>query len=396
MMRRTSIGKRFWFTRAVVASLLATVLLVLSMARDSRAEEPRFQAPRDMPDSIALAEAVVIPALPSTFKTRNEGWITFSFPASQEGRVNVLLEAANDARAELAAELGRPVLDKVEVRIARTFEELASLAPIGMPPPDYAEGVAYARLRLVIISLVAPNSAEPPVLPEVLKHELAHVALFDAVGGHPVPRWFNEGYAVHASGESSLVRTRTLWTATLSKRLLPMSDLDRSFPAHSDLAAIAYAQSADFVRFLLRRQDRARFNMFIERIERGENFDRAITDAYASDLRRLEFQWREEVNKRFSWAPVILGGGLLWIGAFVLVGLGFLKRRRDTKRTLARWAREEAEEDRRARIERERPPVHVIISHRDPAASFPAPPVRGPEGEPAPKVEHDGRWHTLH
>ncbi|MBI5537173.1 MAG: hypothetical protein HY898_30905 [Deltaproteobacteria bacterium] len=396
MNGRISKRKLFWFTRAIALSLLAALVLVLSLARSTRADEPKLLAPRDMPDVSMPAEAIVIPSPPSTFKSRDEGWIRFSYPSSQEGRISYLLEAANDVRAELAAELGRPVLDQVDVRIARTFEEMAALAPVGMPPPDYAEGVTYARLRLVIISLVAPNSSEPPNLTEVLKHELAHQALHDAVGGHAVPRWFNEGYAVHASGESSLVRTKTLWTATLAKRLLPMSDLDRSFPAHSDLASIAYAQSADFVRYLLRRQDRARFNMFIERLERGEPFDRAITDAYSSDLRRLEFQWREELNKRFSWAPVILGGGLLWIGAIVLVGLAFLKRRRDTRKTLARWAREEAEEDRRAKEARERPPVHVIISHRDQALSFPAPPVRAANGEPVPKVEHDGRWHTVH
>jgi hypothetical protein len=396
MTSRKHYPARPWWLRTFAAPVLAMLVVLTSLVSLARADEPRISAPRDMPELQATTEAVAIPPVPSTFKSRDEGWIVFSFPASQEGRIQSLVEAAQEVRGTLTEELGRPVLGRVEVRIARTTEEMASLAPIGMPPPDYAEGVAYARLRLVIISLVAPNAAEPPVLPEVLKHELAHVALFDAVGGHSVPRWFNEGYAVHASGESSLVRTRTLWTATLAKRLLPMGDLDRSFPAHSDLAAIAYAESADFVRFLLRRQDRTRFNMFIERLEKGEDFDRAITDAYASDLRRLEFQWREEITKRYSWAPVLLGGGLLWMGAIVLVGIAWVRRRRDMRKTLAKWASEEAEEERRIQQEREPPPVRVVISHRDPMASFPAPLTRNSDGAVVPKVEHAGRWHTIH
>jgi hypothetical protein len=248
----TPLGKRSRRSvAALLATLMAAVVLMVTSWGGARADEPKFAAPRDVPDAIAPPDAVVIPALPRTFKTRDAGWIRFAFPASQEGRVNALLEAANEVKADLGEELQRPVLDWVEVRVARTFEEMAALAPVGMPPPDYAEGVAYARARLIVISLVAPNAAQPPVLPEVLKHELAHVALFDALGGHMVPRWFNEGYAVHASGESSIVRTRTLWMATLGKRVLPMSDLDRTFPDSSDLTAIAYAQSADFVRFLL-------------------------------------------------------------------------------------------------------------------------------------------------
>jgi len=394
--------RRSWVRRsaaALFAAVMAALLLIATSWSGAHADEPKFVAPRDVPDAVAPPDAVVIPALPASFKSRDEGWIRFSYPASQEGRIKALVEEANEVKADLAAELQRPVLDFVEVRVARSFEEMAALAPVGMPPPDYAEGVAYARARLVIISLVAPNSAQPPVLPEVLKHELAHVALFDAVGGHMVPRWFNEGYAVHASGESSIARTRTLWMATLGKRVLPMSDLDRTFPDSSDLTAIAYAQSADFVRFLLRKQDRARFAMFIERLGQGDRFDAAISDSYSSDLRRLEFQWREENNKRFSWAPVILGSSMLWVGALGLVVVAWVKRRRDTRRRLARWAKEEAAEDRRVREAAllQRPPIHVIIRNRgDVPVAFPAPSVQARNGEVILKIEHDGRWHTVH
>jgi hypothetical protein len=393
------VGTRSHRRAAALFAALIAVLMVLLSWDTAHAQEPRYSAPRDVPDAIAPPDAVVIPPLPPTYKTRDEGWVRFAFPASQEGRVKPLLEAANEVKADLAAELQRPVLDWVEVRIARTFEEMSSLAPVGMPPPDYAEGVAYARARLIVISLVAPNAAQPPILTEVLKHELAHVALFDAVGGHAVPRWFNEGYAVHASGESSLVRTRTLWMATLGKRVLPMSDLDRTFPDSSDLTAIAYAQSADFVRFLLRKQDRARFAMFIERLQKGDSFDASIADSYSSDLRRLEFQWREELNKRFSWAPVLLGSSMLWVGAFGLVIVAWAKRKRDTRRKLARWALEEAAEDRRAReaAQQQRSPIHVIIRNRgDAPVGFPAPSVQAKNGEVILKVEHDGRWHTVH
>jgi hypothetical protein len=380
--------------RRLAVWLLAAMLALFGWVGAAWAEDPRELAPRDMPD-ILMPSGAEVPPVPSTFTTREDGWIRISYPPSEHGRVDGWLQAAHQVRAELTEELGRPVLERVEVRIARDFREMASLTPIGAPPPDYAEGVAYARSRLVLVSLVAPNSSEPPRIDEVLKHELAHVALFDAVGGRPVPRWFNEGYAVHASGESSLVRTRTLWTATLGKRVLPMSDLDRSFPAHSDMASIAYAQSADFVRFLLRRQDRARFVMFIDRLAQGDEFESAISDSYSADLRRLEFQWREEITKRYSWAPVIVGGGFVWLGAVVLVALAWVRRRRQTRKTLARWEREELAEERRKRELRQPPLAVQMVIAREQPAGFPAPTSR-PSMDTATKVEHDGRWHTLH
>ena len=59
---------------------------------------------------------------------------------------------------------------------------MARLAPPESPPPKYAVGVAYPALKLVLVSLVDPKSFEGTDLVEVLKHELAHVALEDAAG----------------------------------------------------------------------------------------------------------------------------------------------------------------------------------------------------------------------
>jgi hypothetical protein len=386
------LARRLWLAMAL------GILALLAAAPSALAQSGAVAvSPRDVPDLGApSADPALVPQVPASFVVRDAGWIRFAYPASAHGRVQPLVEAAIDVREALASELGRPVLERLEVRIVRSFDEMTALAPVGFPPPDYAVGVAYARFRLVLISLVAPGSVEPPVLPEVFRHELAHVALHDAVGGRPVPRWFNEGFAVHASGESSMVRAKTLWSATLSKRLLPMGDLDRSFPASSDLASVAYAQSADFVRFLLRRQDRGRFAMFVERLGRGEAFDAAMTDAYATDTRTLELQWRDEVSKRYSWVPVLLGGGVFWVGAFGVIGFGWWRRRRQHRLTLERWAREEAAEDRRRELAARAQTLDEPLATDVGAEARPTPAVMKRTEAGVPMIEHDGRWHTLH
>ncbi len=94
----------------------------------------------------------------------------------------------------------------------------------------------------------------------------------------------------------------------------PLADLDRGFPAGGYEVSIAYAESADFVRFLMRDADRARFGSFVERMRAGAGFDRALEDAYGTDLRKLEYEWREDMGHHFSVIPMLTGGGVL-VGA---------------------------------------------------------------------------------
>jgi len=208
-----------------------------------------------------------------------------------------------------------------------------------------------------------------------------HVGLFDATQGHHVQRWFNEGLAVQLSGESSFLRMRTLWDATLSKTLIPLADLDKSFPDENTKVSIAYAESADFVRFLLRDEDRARFGSLIERVRKGTAFDRALSDAYSDSTRKLEYQWHEELDKRFSFWPVLTGSSMLWAIIMGMLLVAWVRRRRKAKETLARWAKEEAEEDaRRAAVVEAAAMSNVeFVARRS-----------------IPTIQHDGEWHTLH
>src|SRR5690606_7147214 len=156
------------------------------------------------------------------FSTHDGGWIQFAYQASSRARVEPLKAAADRIREELRDLLGADVLQRVHVRVGRTVGEMQTLAPPGVGYPKYASGVAYSEIGLVLLTEQPRYPNEDHNLLQVFRHELAHVALHDAVGQGSVPRWFNEGFAVHASGEAVTARMQTLWTATLSDRLLPL------------------------------------------------------------------------------------------------------------------------------------------------------------------------------
>lgn len=338
------------------------------------------------------------PDPPAGFNRHDAGWIHFAYPPEARQRIQRLIDAADGARAELNQRLGGPpVLNDVHVRIARTAGEMTTLAPENAPYPKYASGVAYPDLGLVLITLDPRHPNERHDIVETFKHELAHIALHESVKGHDVPRWFNEGFAVYVSGEGSLPRLQTLWTASLARNIIPFDRLERSFPNDAILASIAYAQAADIVRYLVRTQEQYRFDGLVSRIARGMTFDQALVASYGIDRWTLESEWREDIARRYTFWPVLTGSTVLWMGIVGLFFFAYRRRKARSIRILERWRRDEAAEDAllaAAALSKQR--VHIVVTSPTSPISTPPPrPTLGSDAE-IPKIEHDGSIHTLH
>ena len=387
-----------------VAVLLAILFAPVARAQDVREGttlvnpiERAGEAGHTPGDAPRLeGELPKIPPPPASFNTYDGGWIRFAYPPGVRERVQPLIAQADDARADLKARLGQNVLDAVWVYIARTPGEMATLAPPNAPYPKYAAGVAYSQLGLILLTITPVEPGATHDLNQIFRHELAHVALHDAAPARPLPRWFNEGFAVFVSGESSFVRMQTLFKATVSDNLIPLRQLEHSFPADAAKADVAYAEAADVVRFLVRQQDRHRFTSMVERVKKGQAFESALSDAYGTDLSNLEYEWREDVARRYTFWPVFFSGSMVWGLALGLFVWGWRRKKKQSKKTLERWAREEAAEDdlkQRPQGDEEQGRVHIVLAR--PAQR---PPPMGPTASDPdiPKVEHDGRWHTLH
>jgi hypothetical protein len=273
---------------------------------------------------------------------------------------------------------------------------MEGLAPEGAPFPTYASGVAYPELGLVLITLTPRYPGTDHDVSEIFRHELSHVALYDAVLGKPVPRWFNEGFAVLASGETSTKRLWTLWTATLADTILPLHDLERTFPSDEGRAEIAYAQAVDLVRYMIRDQEEHRFRSLIGHLRDGNALDASVRDSYGVELGTLEHEWREDIAKRYTFWPILFSGTAVWGTILGLSVWGWRRRRQRARVTLERWEKEEAAEDARLRrLQAEaQPRIHIVLARQSLPAVTPIPMANEPPE--VPKVQHDGQWHTLH
>jgi hypothetical protein len=372
-------GSGRWCVLALAA--LATTAALLS-PHGAAAGPPR---PYDAP--AVDVQRTPVPEVTPDYDTSEEAGVKLVSHPTVGARAHTLLARALAVRTELSAELGRDVLGSVEIRVAGAPVQVAGLSPGALPPG--ASSGAFAGARLVVMSLGAPGALEPTDLDERLRHELAHLALDEAAhldAAHDVPRWFHEGYALHVSGEDAAQRAEALTLASLRDQLLSLEDVDARFPEGPPGASLTAAEAADFVRFLIEppRGGRDAFPAFVERLREGEAFEGAIVSAYGADLRRVELSWRREVAKRYGFVPVFAGATLLWM----VVALGVMVQNR---RIAARRVRVSENPLPAAERLHAREPDHPRLPAEEDDLAQAIPP--DPE---VPKIEHGGRWYTLH
>jgi hypothetical protein len=291
----------------------------------------------------AAAQSLALPVVVHTEGAVVRAEAGMEAPAARTAR------RARAALAAIAADLpGLAVPRWVEIRLVKRSEDLAAAAPPGRSPPPWAIGVAYPEDGVVVVAY--RRGPVPADLDSVVVHELAHLALGAALGRR-APRWLHEGFAYLHSSDFSLDRTRTLTGMAWSGNVIPLADLDRSFPAAENEAARAYAQSYDFVAYLARRGrsltpdddgNRWAFRDFLVALGDGATLEQAARKSFSAGMSDLFDEWRESLRDRYFILPAGMLGLFVWVVAAVLLVLAFLRKRRLGRATLARWAEEEA------------------------------------------------------
>ena len=238
--------------------------------------------------------------------------------------------------------LPRPAA-KVLILIAPDRQRFAEL--IGPFAPEYGAAIAVpAEQRIVMQGSHAGSDAGNPLV--VLRHELAHLALHEAMGNLPT-RWFDEGYASFAAGEWG--REEVIVTnLALAWRGLPSLDaLEEAFAGGPGRASGAYALAHRAVVELAALDQQRGLTMFFRYWrERGE-LDAAIRGAYGMTQSQFEERWRRQTRRRYGalaiFADLTIGALILVV---VLVPLHIARRKRDRERLATMAATESAAEAR--------------------------------------------------
>ncbi len=193
--------------------------------------------------------------------------------------------------------------------------------------PGWGAGAAFPGANTIV--LVRGGDIH-----QVLRHEMAHLTLRNAVGR--VPLWFDEGYASRAAGEwGRLEALRVNW-AMVRGRVPTLIRLNRNLRAGSATARASYALATTAVLFLERLGGERGLEPLMQALKSTGDLDRALRRSYGLTLDQFEGLWLRELKSRYGWLLLATSFSAFWsVTAAGLVPLWARRRRRDRLRRAA-------------------------------------------------------------
>ena len=254
------------------------------------------------------------------------GRFVFVARAADSALARVMLEAAE--RRDTFPGRARP---RARVHVDVAPDEAAFRALIGPSAPEWGAAVAFPRSQRIVMQgrFIGAEVGDPL---EILRHELAHLALHEALGELP-PRWFDEGYASYAAGEWDRDETLTTNFALVLRGVPSLEALDEGFYAGAQRATGAYALAYRAVAELAALDRERGLALFFERWRETRSMDAAMRSAYAITYDGFEKRWQSRTRRRFGALALVADLALVGIGVLaVLVPLQQARRRRVRQR----------------------------------------------------------------
>jgi hypothetical protein len=208
--------------------------------------------------------------------------------------------------------------------------------------PAWGAAVAEPGSRTILLR------ADQDDLPRTLRHELAHLALHEAVSVR-VPLWFDEGYAAWAAGEWERFGGLELNLSVVRGALPSLGALDGALRGSASTADAAYALAASAVTELARRNPTGTLTPLLQRLEYGDDFDAAVLATTGLRIDRFEEEWHRAVRRRYTLGQWLIAGGGWAVMAVLVLWLVRRRRRADRVRRAALdigWVVEPETEDR--------------------------------------------------
>lgn len=236
-------------------------------------------------------------------------------------------------------ELGTVLTDTVTIRLVTEFGARNDF-PVAQPEP-WVAGIAIPELSTISLR-GSSGQGGLTVLRQVLRHELAHLALAAATGGN-TPRWLQEGYAQFAAGAWGAGEAWRLQVAFMHGDA-SLHALALRFPRQRQAAALAYLLSYTAVAELHDLSGEAGLRGTFQRLAAGDDFDAALRSVYGLTETQFEEKWRRDVAGRYGWLYVLSRASLFWVAlTLALLVFGWRRRRYNRMRWEALLRAEAAE-----------------------------------------------------
>ncbi len=214
-------------------------------------------------------------------------------------------------------------------------------SPLAEEMPRWVAGYARGDRRTVVLFPARVPSYPDRNLRTLLRHEVAHVLVWEAAGGRAVPRWLNEGIATVAAREWGLEDRARYAVAVIGSGPKSTRQLDRAFRGNAGQVRRAYALSAGFVRFLQTEYGILMPARILDGLAEGLDLERAFLEASGVELRRAERRFFKDQALWNTWVPFLTSSAALWMAVTILALVAIGRRRVRNRAMHEMWDEEE-------------------------------------------------------
>lgn len=232
--------------------------------------------------------------------------------------------------------------ERVLIAIAPDARRLR--AWVGPNAPEWGAAFAFPdQRRIVMQGRTAGSDAGDPLV--VLRHELAHLALHEAMGPLP-PRWFDEGYASFAAREWTREQAFETSVGMVWRTLPTLEQLETGFEGGGVEAGWSYAMAHRVVGELDALGGEAGLTNLLRYWQQSGSFEKAVRTAYGMTGEAFEKHWRTRTRTRYGALSFVANLSVA-VGMFslVLVPLFVIRRRRDRLKLEAMRAADAQQEE---------------------------------------------------
>lgn len=249
--------------------------------------------------------------------------------------IKVLLELSYQ---KISSFLADSLTHVVSVYAVDSEEEFHLL--VGNSFPDWGIGCAILSQNLIILKSPLHFDYHRP-LSELVTHELAHIFLGNLAKGVALPRWLDEGFAMHQSQEWQMGQDIAVARALLTGSLLRLSQIESVNAFRESKAQLAYTESFLAVSYLATEYGEDAIRELIDYLASGTNIDLAFLKTIGSNYLTFQLEFDKYIKSKYNWISFFGDTYFLWVGLAFLIIFLYLAKKRHTKKILKEWELEE-------------------------------------------------------
>ena len=211
--------------------------------------------------------------------------------------------------------------------------------------PPWISGFAVGESSLVILLPARSPGYPDQTLEDVLRHEVAHVLVWRAAAGRPVPRWFDEGAAMEVERQRRWQDQTQLFFQLMTGGQIDLQHIDRLFAGGQHDQTRAYALAGAFVHDVIRQHGPQTVKNILMLVHSKAEFDTAFASVTGSPPSHADAEFWHRQRIWTSWIPIISSTAMLWLGVTLLALLAIYMRRRRNREIEKEWEQEDSDSD---------------------------------------------------